>query len=92
MMLEGGGFDVIDLGVNVPEARFIQAAQDGGAKVIAMSALLTTTMMQMKATIAEPIVSQERVKENQISLSKKALIGVSSAADRPRNKAGPRSG
>jgi 5-methyltetrahydrofolate--homocysteine methyltransferase len=51
MMLEGGGFDVIDLGVNVPEARFIQAAQDGGAKVIAMSALLTTTMMQMKATI-----------------------------------------
>jgi hypothetical protein len=32
------------------------------------------------------------VKENQMSLSKKALIGVSSAADRPRNTANPRSG
>jgi 5-methyltetrahydrofolate--homocysteine methyltransferase len=51
MMLEGGGFEVIDLGVDIPEARFIKAAQDSGAKVIAMSALLTTTMMQMKVTI-----------------------------------------
>jgi 5-methyltetrahydrofolate--homocysteine methyltransferase len=51
MMLEGGGFEVIDLGVDVPEARFIQAARDSGAKVIALSALLTTTMMQMKVTI-----------------------------------------
>jgi 5-methyltetrahydrofolate--homocysteine methyltransferase len=51
MMLEGGGFEVIDLGVDVPEAKFIQSAKDSGAKVIAMSALLTTTMMQMKVTI-----------------------------------------
>jgi 5-methyltetrahydrofolate--homocysteine methyltransferase len=51
MMLEGGGFEVIDLGVDVPEARFIQSAKDSEAKVIAMSALLTTTMMQMKVTI-----------------------------------------
>jgi len=51
MMLEGGGFEVIDLGVDVPEAKFVQAAKDSGAKLIAMSALLTTTMMQMKTTI-----------------------------------------
>lgn len=51
MMLEGGGFEVMDLGVDVPEARFVQAAKESGAKLIAMSALLTTTMMQMKVTI-----------------------------------------
>ncbi len=51
MMLEGGGFEVMDLGVDVPEAKFVQAAKESGAKLIAMSALLTTTMMQMKATI-----------------------------------------
>ena len=51
MMLEGGGFEVMDLGVDVPEAKFVQAAKESGAKVIAMSALLTTTMMQMKVTI-----------------------------------------
>jgi len=51
MMLEGGGFEVMDLGVDVPEAKFVQAAKESGAKLIAMSALLTTTMMQMKVTI-----------------------------------------
>jgi 5-methyltetrahydrofolate--homocysteine methyltransferase len=50
MMFEGGGFEVLDLGVDVPEARFVQAAKESGAKVVAMSALLTTTMMQMKVT------------------------------------------
>ena len=51
MMLEGGGFEVMDLGVDVPEVKFVQAAKESGAKAIAMSALLTTTMMQMKVTI-----------------------------------------
>jgi 5-methyltetrahydrofolate--homocysteine methyltransferase len=51
MMLEGGGLQVMDLGVDVPEAKFVMAAKESGAKLIAMSALLTTTMMQMKATI-----------------------------------------
>ena len=51
MMLEGGGFEVIDLGVDVSDAHFIQSAKDSGANVIAMSALLTTTMMEMKVTI-----------------------------------------
>jgi 5-methyltetrahydrofolate--homocysteine methyltransferase len=50
-MLEGGGFDVVDLGVNVSPERFVEAARDRKAKVIAMSALLTTTMLSMKNTI-----------------------------------------
>ena len=51
MMLEGGGFEVIDLGVDVPEAKFVQAAKDSGAKLIAMSALLTTTMTNQRRLI-----------------------------------------
>ena len=51
MMLEGGGFEVVDIGIDAPPEKFIEAAQEHGAKVIGMSALLTTTMMQMKATI-----------------------------------------
>ena len=50
MMLKGAGFEVIDLGVNVPPVRFVEAAADGAA-VVGMSALLTTTMPNMKVTI-----------------------------------------
>ncbi len=51
MMLEGGGFEVIDLGIDVPPEKFLQAAREKGAQVIGMSALLTTTMLQMKTTV-----------------------------------------
>ncbi len=51
MMLEGGGFEVVDLGIDVSTEKFVQAAKETGARVVGMSALLTTTMMQMKATI-----------------------------------------
>ena len=51
MMLEGAGFEVVDLGIDVPPEKFIQGAKENGAKIIGMSALLTTTMMQMKSTI-----------------------------------------
>jgi 5-methyltetrahydrofolate--homocysteine methyltransferase len=50
-MLEGGGFEVIDLGVDVPPEKFIAAAQEHQAQIIALSALLTTTMPGMKATL-----------------------------------------
>ncbi len=50
-MLEGGGFDVIDLGVDVPASRFVEAAQEKDGTIVALSALLTTTMTQMKAVI-----------------------------------------
>lgn len=50
MMLEGAGFEIIDLGVDVDPQAFVDAAQEG-ATVIGMSALLTTTMNNMGATI-----------------------------------------
>jgi len=50
MMLEGAGFEVKDLGTDVDAQAFVKAAQDG-AQVIGMSALLTTTMNNMQATI-----------------------------------------
>jgi 5-methyltetrahydrofolate--homocysteine methyltransferase len=50
MMLEGAGYEVQDLGVDVPPQTFVNAAR-GGAQVIGMSALLTTTMSNMKNTI-----------------------------------------
>jgi len=51
MMLEGAGYRVVDLGVNVDPEEFIAAVQENNAQVIGMSALLTTTMGAMKTTI-----------------------------------------
>jgi 5-methyltetrahydrofolate--homocysteine methyltransferase len=51
MMLEGAGFQVTDLGVDVPPEKFAQAVKDSGANVVGLSALLTTTMPMMKGTI-----------------------------------------
>jgi 5-methyltetrahydrofolate--homocysteine methyltransferase len=50
-MLEGGGFEVIDLGVNVPPDKFIDAIKQKNVNIVALSALLTTTMPSMKLTI-----------------------------------------
>jgi corrinoid protein of di/trimethylamine methyltransferase len=50
-LLEGGGFEVIDLGVNVTPEKFIATVNEKKANIIAMSALLTTTMPAMKTTI-----------------------------------------
>lgn len=52
MMLEGAGFEVVDLGTDVSPERFVEAAQGDGVNLVAMSALLTTTMGNMKATLA----------------------------------------
>ena len=50
-LLEGGGFEVLDLGVNVSPEKFIEAVNTKQADIVAMSALLTTTMPAMKTTI-----------------------------------------
>jgi len=52
MMLEGAGFQVIDLGVDVAPEKFVEAAKENNAQIIAMSALLTTTMVNMKEVVA----------------------------------------
>ena len=51
MMVEGGGFEVVDLGVDVAPERFVEAARGVDVKVVGLSALLTTTMPNMKATV-----------------------------------------
>ncbi|MEN6406572.1 MAG: corrinoid protein [Thermoguttaceae bacterium] len=50
-MLEGGGFQVVDLGVDVPPERFVEAAKEKDGTIVALSALLTTTMTVMKSVI-----------------------------------------
>lgn len=52
MMLEGGGFSVIDVGVDIPAEKFVEEAKKSNAKLIGLSALLTTTMPVMKDVIA----------------------------------------
>jgi 5-methyltetrahydrofolate--homocysteine methyltransferase len=50
-MLEGGGFEVIDLGADVSPERFIEAVANGSASLVAVSALLTVTMPAMKTIV-----------------------------------------
>jgi 5-methyltetrahydrofolate--homocysteine methyltransferase len=52
MMLEGAGFTVIDLGVDVDKSSFLKAAATNSADIVALSALITTTMPAMQATVA----------------------------------------
>ena len=60
MMLEGAGFKVVDLGVNVTPEKFVAAAQEHNAGLIGLSALLTTTMGSMKTTIDALVESGAR--------------------------------
>ena len=66
MMMEGAGFNVIDLGVDVDADKFVAAAKENNANVVALSALLTTTMPAMEATV-------NAIKE--AGLAAKAIIG-----------------
>ena len=52
MMIESAGFEIIDLGVDVPVEKFVSAAGEEGVKIVACSALLTTTMPALEAPVA----------------------------------------
>ena len=52
MMIESSGYEVVDLGIDVPVEKFVEAANDPEVNVIGVSALLTTTMPAMKETVA----------------------------------------
>ena len=67
-LLEGGGFEVIDLGVNVTPEKFIETVREKDANIVAMSALLTTTMPAMKTTI-------DALKQAGVREKVKVLIG-----------------
>lgn len=68
MMLTGAGFEVIDLGVDVSAEKFVAAIEEHEAEIICMSALLTTTMTNMKAII-------EAVEEKGLRDKVKIMIG-----------------
>lgn len=68
MMLEGAGFEIIDLGVDVSPDKFIAAIKEKNVQVIGMSALLTTTMLNMKSTI-------NQLKNDGLRDSVKIIIG-----------------
>lgn len=61
MMLEGAGYDVIDLGTDVTAEKFLQTARENSANIVGMSALLTTTMVGMKRVV-ELIKNEEKGK------------------------------
>lgn len=51
IMLQGAGFEIVDLGLNVPPQKFIEAITDHTPAIVGLSAMLTTTMLNMKTTI-----------------------------------------
>ena len=81
MMLEGGGFVVIDLGVDVSPDQFVQSVQNGGVEVIGLSALLTTTMMNMNDTI-------RAIDEANLRASVKIIVGGAPLTDAFANEIG----
>jgi len=68
MMLEGGGFEAIDLGVDVSPSAFVDAVREHKPDLVGISALLTTTMAQMKVTI-------EALEEAGLRDSVKIMVG-----------------
>jgi len=67
-MLEGGGFEVVDLGVDVSPEKFAEAAKQQAGTLVAMSALLTTTMPQMQNVI-------EKLEADGLRSTSKVIIG-----------------
>jgi 5-methyltetrahydrofolate--homocysteine methyltransferase len=80
-MLEGGGFDVVDLGVDVSPEKFAEAAKERAGTLVAMSALLTTTMPQMKAVI-------EKLENDGLRSTSKVIIGGAPVTDEFAKKIG----
>ena len=68
MMLEGGGYTVIDLGVDIPSEKFVEEIKKNGVKLIGLSALLTTTMTGMKTVI-------DTLKADQETAGVKVMVG-----------------
>ena len=74
MMLEGAGFETIDLGTDVEPQAFVDAVREHRPQFVGMSALLTTTMVQMKATI-------EALEEAGLRDSVRIMIGGAPVTD-----------
>jgi 5-methyltetrahydrofolate--homocysteine methyltransferase len=74
IMLEGAGFEVIDLGSDVSPETFVSAAKESGATVIGMSALLTTTMPGMRKVI-------ELVQQGELAGKVRTIVGGAPVSD-----------
>jgi corrinoid protein of di/trimethylamine methyltransferase len=81
MMMEGKGLEVIDLGVDVPTEKFIETAIADNADIIACSALLTTTMMEMKNVV-------DKVNQSPLAGKVKIMIGGAPVTDNFRASIG----
>jgi 5-methyltetrahydrofolate--homocysteine methyltransferase len=81
MMLKGSGFQVIDLGVNVPAEKFVAAVQDADTSILAMSALLSTTAPYLKTVI-------EALKQKGLRRNVKVLVGGAPVTEQYANKIG----
>lgn len=68
MMMEGKGLEVIDLGVDVPVEKYLDAARENNVNIIACSPLLTTTMTEMREVV-------EAVKASELNGKVKIMIG-----------------
>ena len=68
MMLEGGGYTVVDLGVDIPSEKFVEEIKKNGVKLIGLSALLTTTMTGIKTVI-------DALKADQETAGTKVMVG-----------------
>ena len=75
MMLEGSGFEVVDLGVDIDPEKFVAAVKQHRPQVVAMSALLTTTMLAMPETI-------EALDEAGLRNGVKIIIGGASVTEK----------
>ncbi len=68
MMLEGAGFEVVDLGTDVEPEAFLRAVEESNAQMLCLSALLTTTMPMMRTTI-------ELLEESEVRQGLKIMVG-----------------
>lgn len=81
IMLKGAGFEVIDLGNDVPPGKFVEAAREEGASIIGMSALLTTTMPAMKQVV-------EMVREQGLAEQVRTIIGGAPVSEEFKDEIG----
>jgi methanogenic corrinoid protein MtbC1 len=80
-MLTASGYEVVDLGRDVPTADFIEKAKSEGAQVIAMSTLLTPTLMSMKTV-------EDKLKEEGLKDKVRTVIGGGATSEDWKSKIG----
>ncbi len=81
IMLRGCGFEVVDLGADVAPQQFVEAARDSGAKLVGLSALLSTTLPAMEATVAA-------LRASELGEGVRVMVGGAPVTDEYREQIG----